>query len=100
VHTLLPESRIEFAGNGDPDPRSYRVDFGKLGRTFPSFRMRWTARDGAAQLLEAFQEQGLTLAVFEGERYVRLRRLRQLLAEGVLDDDLRWRHEQPAAASR
>ena len=83
------EAEVEFAGSGDPDPRSYRVSFAKLSRTLPDLRLRWTARAGAEELAAAYRAAGLTLAQFEGDRYVRLRRLDALRARGELDDGLR-----------
>jgi nucleoside-diphosphate-sugar epimerase len=91
VRETVPGCTIEYAGPGDPDPRSYRVDFSKLFRVLPDFRFRWTVRAGADELFQAYTRAGLTLAEFEGDRYVRLRRLKRLLATGALDDDLRWR---------
>jgi nucleoside-diphosphate-sugar epimerase len=91
VRDTVGDCEIEYAGSGDPDPRSYRVDFGRFARAFPDARLTWTARDGAREMLEAYREVGLTLEQFEGDRYVRLKRLRVLLDRGELDPDLRWR---------
>ncbi|MGZ8697971.1 MAG: NAD-dependent epimerase/dehydratase family protein [Gaiellaceae bacterium] len=96
VRETVPECTVEYAGSGDPDPRSYRVDFGVFARTFPEFRFEWDARRGAAELRDAYQGSRLTLDDFEGDRFVRLRRLRLLLDGGRLDDRLRW---QPAGAA-
>ncbi len=89
VRETVGECRLEYAGTGDPDPRSYRVSFRKLARTFPELEIRWTAATGAEEILDAYREAGLTLAEFEGDRYVRLRRLNRLLADGRLDPTLR-----------
>jgi nucleoside-diphosphate-sugar epimerase len=91
VRETVPGSSVEYAGSGDPDPRSYRVAFGKLARAFPGFRFEWDARRGAAELLDAYRRAGLERAELEGERYIRLGRLRRLLGDGVLDESLRWR---------
>jgi nucleoside-diphosphate-sugar epimerase len=82
---------VEYAGSGDPDPRSYRVDFSKFARTFPDAGLRWDARRGAEELRDAYAAVGLTLEQFESDRYIRLKRLRTLLDSGRLDDQLRWR---------
>lgn len=82
---------VELAGSGDPDPRSYRVDFGKLRRTFPELELAWTARAGAEELAAAYRRAGLTFEDFDGPRYTRLKRLRALAEEGAVDDELRWR---------
>jgi hypothetical protein len=44
-----------------------------------------------------YQKIGLTVEDFEGVRYKRIAHIRALLAEGALDEKLRWR--QPAAAA-
>jgi nucleoside-diphosphate-sugar epimerase len=94
VATIVSEESgcdVEYAGSGDPDARSYRVDFGKFARAFPDLKFEWTVRDGARELLDVFSRLGLTLADFEGDRFIRLRRIQTLLDRGALDDDLRWR---------
>jgi nucleoside-diphosphate-sugar epimerase len=87
----LTGCEVKFAPDAAPDPRSYRVDFSKLARAFPELSLEWDARRGVAELSDAYRARGLTLAGFEGDRYVRLRRVRRLLDEGALDDQLRWR---------
>ena len=81
---------VEYAEDAGPDPRSYRVDFGKFRRAFPDFETRWTAADGAQELRAAFGAVELTPESFQGDKYTRLARLRLLAAEGRLDGDLRW----------
>ena len=91
VRETVGDCEIEYAGNGDPDPRSYRVDFTKFSEAFPEAGLRWTARDGAREVLDAYREVNLTLEEFEGDRYIRLKHLRLLLERGELDHELRWR---------
>jgi nucleoside-diphosphate-sugar epimerase len=81
---------VEFAEGSSADSRSYRVDFSKLTRTFPGLSFDWDARAGASELVDAYRRVGLTTEDFEGDRYVRLRRLRTLLDGGELDKHLRW----------
>jgi nucleoside-diphosphate-sugar epimerase len=91
VRATVGGCEIEYAGSGDPDPRSYRVDFGKYARAFPDFPLTWTARAGAAEIADAYRSAGLTREQFEGDRYVRLKRLKLLLDGEQLDAELRWR---------
>jgi nucleoside-diphosphate-sugar epimerase len=86
-----------FADAAERDPRSYRVEFSKLTRTFPGLELEWDARRGATELVDAYRALGLTSALFEGPRYVRLRQLRHLLETGALDDDLHWSQEPISA---
>jgi nucleoside-diphosphate-sugar epimerase len=93
VRETVGDCEIEYAGSGDPDPRSYQVDFGKFTRAFPEAGLRWTAREGAREVVDAYREIGLTLEQFESDRYIRLKHLRLLLDRGELDQELRWRRE-------
>ncbi len=45
---------------------------------------------GAQELYEAYQKVGLKLEDFEGPRYRRIHHIKMLMAEGRLDDELRW----------
>ena len=94
----VPGSTIDYAEGAGPDPRSYRVDFGKFWRAFPKYRPRWRARDGASELLDAYRKANLDLDTFQGDRFVRIARLKLLIDKRDLDDDLRWR--QGAGARR
>ncbi len=91
VRETVDNCEIEYAGSGDPDPRSYRVDFGRFDRAFPDAGLHWTARAGAQELLDAYRIAGMTREQFESDRYIRLKHLRLLLEQGDLDDQLRWR---------
>ncbi|MDO8835360.1 MAG: SDR family oxidoreductase [Vicinamibacterales bacterium] len=90
VRQTVPNCVVEYAGNGGPDPRNYRVDFGKLTRALPGFQMQWNARTGARQLFEAYQRVGLVEEHFQGPRYVRMKQLKHLIEVGRLDSTLRW----------
>jgi nucleoside-diphosphate-sugar epimerase len=81
---------IEIAEGSSADSRSYRVDFSKLVQTFPGLELEWNAERGARELVDAYREVCLTSEAFEGNRYIRLRRLRALLDNGELDAELRW----------
>jgi nucleoside-diphosphate-sugar epimerase len=90
VHAAFPDCAIEYAGDGDPDPRSYRVDFGKFARMFSDFELAWNVPRGVDELLSAYSAVELSLDDFMSSRYTRLKRLRELLDSGALDRNLRW----------
>ena len=87
---------VELAEGAGTDPRSYRVDFAKIADTLDGFRPAWDAPRGARQLVDAYREAGMDAAMFTGDRFVRLARLRTLIDHGRLDGELRWR--MPAEA--
>jgi nucleoside-diphosphate-sugar epimerase len=90
---------VEMAEGSSADDRSYRVDFSKLRAAFPELSLDWDAERGAQELAHAYRTVGLTLAEFEGERYVRLRRLESLLEANELSSDLRRGAKVAPAAS-
>ena len=89
VRDAVPGSALSFADEAGPDLRNYRVDFGKLESTFPDLKLRWTVRDGIDELAGAYAEHGLTYDDFTSSKYVRLRRIKELLDGRVVDENLR-----------
>jgi nucleoside-diphosphate-sugar epimerase len=83
------DAPVTFAEGAGPDARDYRVDFTKIGRVLPGFSPVWTVPDGIAELARDMAERGLAAEDFEGPRFVRLARIRQLQAVGALTADLR-----------
>ena len=90
VQDVVPGSRIDYAEGGGPDPRCYRVDFGKIRRLLPEFKPQWNARRGAEELYDAYRRGGLVIEDCEGPRFKRIDHLKELLAAGRLDATLRW----------
>ena len=90
VASVVPGCEIEYAADAGPDKRSYRVSFEKIKRTLPQFQPKWDARRGAEQLYETYRSSGLTLEEFEGSRYQRIGHIKKLIAEGILDAELRY----------
>jgi len=90
VEQVIPGSKVRYAEGGGPDPRCYRVDCGKIARTLPEYQPEWTVRKGMEQLRDAFERNGLTKEELLGNRYFRIKRLRSLQSEGLLDENLRW----------
>ena len=88
VRDAVPGAELSIAAGAGPDLRNYRVDFGKLEATFPDLKLRWTVRDGVDELTAAYAKYALSYDDFTASRFVRLRRIRELLAAGMVDDML------------
>lgn len=97
VQETVPGCVIEYSTTGGPDPRSYRVNFGKIKDMLPGFQPRWNVRRGAQELYEACQEAKLTLQDFDGPRFKRITHIRKMLADGRIDSQLRWKSVLPVA---
>lgn len=90
VASVVPGCKIEYAADAGPDKRSYRVSFEKIKRTLPQFQPEWDAKKGAEQLYQTYRSSDLTLEEFEGPRYQRIGHIKKLIAEGILDAELRY----------
>ena len=90
VHKAVEGSELTFAEGAGPDPRCYRVDFAKIHRELPGFEPSWTVPRGVDQILAAYKEVGLTQQDLEGDRFLRIKHIRNLLEGGRIDSDLRW----------
>ncbi|HEV3320903.1 MAG TPA: SDR family oxidoreductase [Solirubrobacteraceae bacterium] len=98
VEETVPGSRVALAEGAGPDKRSYRVSFAKLQRVFPELHPRWTVRASVEQMLAAYRDNGLAIADFKGSRFMRIARLKELMADGRLDETLRWTDDPVAVA--
>lgn len=90
VRETVPGCTVEYAPGGEPDPRTYRVDFSKIARLVPAFACRWNARLGARELYERYRREDLTRDDFFSRRFVRIAQLKHLIAGARLDSTLRW----------
>jgi nucleoside-diphosphate-sugar epimerase len=88
VASVVEGSRVVVTGETGPDPRSYRVDFSRLARTFPALTPTWDARSGSRDLLNRLREHRFSEA--DRPRCNRLAWLTTQRAEGRLTDSLRW----------
>ena len=91
VAEIVPGCRVEYAPDGGPDKRCYRVNCEKIGRALPSFRPQWTARKGAQELYDAYRAAGLTSQDVERGRYTRISQIQRLMNSGRLDPSLHWK---------
>jgi nucleoside-diphosphate-sugar epimerase len=90
VAETVPGCRVEYAADGGPDKRCYRINCDKLRRVLPSYQPEWTARKGAQELIEAYRAAGLKFEDIEKGRYVRINHIQRLVKAGKLDASMRW----------
>jgi nucleoside-diphosphate-sugar epimerase len=97
VKEVVPGCKIDYASDAGPDPRCYRVDCNKIARILPEFKPQWTARRGIEQLYIEYRKVGLRLEEFEGRKYMRIAHIKSLIADGILDKNLRWKEQSKLA---
>jgi nucleoside-diphosphate-sugar epimerase len=82
---------LDFAEGAEPDHRSYRVDGSAAAAGLPGFAPTWSVLGGIRQVLAQVRDCEVDLAAAEGPKHGRIAHLKQLLKDGRLDRDLRWR---------
>jgi nucleoside-diphosphate-sugar epimerase len=98
VAETVPGCRVEYAPDGGPDKRCYRVNFDKIRRVLPGFHPQWAAHKGAHELYEAYRAVGLSFADLELGRYTRITRIQELMQAGQLNSSLRWSNQHTETA--
>src|SRR5262245_2664338 len=88
VAEIVPGCEVAFAPGASPDARNYRVSFAKAEEGLPGYEPRWTLAEGIKELYAAYRER-LSREGFEGSRYFRLRRVRELQQQGMVGPELR-----------
>ena len=88
VKEAVPHAELRITGETGGDPRSYRVDFTRIGKVLPDFRAEWSVAAGAAELIREYTARGLTKEGFD-RRFTRLARLSDRTEAGTLDATLR-----------
>ena len=76
VERLVPEAKITYTGEVGADPRNYRVKFEMLGRVLPDFKLQYDLASGMEELHKKMVDHKFSKADFEGEQFVRLRKLK------------------------
>jgi len=99
VADTVPGCEFEILAQPGADQRTYKADFGKFARVFPSFTFKWNAREGARELYQTFKRIGLTYDDYIDKRFTRLKWIRHLLETQQLSDSLRWQNQEERRAS-
>lgn len=89
VEEIFAGSKVTYAEGASADIRNYRVDCDKILETLPAYRPQWTVRKSVQELHDAFVRYGLELEDFLSRRFMRIQHVRELQAEGALDQRLR-----------
>lgn len=76
VREKLPHTKVVFTGETGVDPRNYRVNFDRLKEHLPDFKLEYTLDKGIDELAQKFHEKQFSKEDFQGDRYIRLRTLK------------------------
>ena len=90
VAEVVAASAVRYHPEGGPDKRCYRVNCDKLVEALPAARPQWTVRRGVEELYHSFLREGLGLEDFTSSRFLRIKHVKELQADGLLDESLRF----------
>jgi nucleoside-diphosphate-sugar epimerase len=76
VKRLIPTAKVVYTGEVGADPRNYRVNFDRLGKLLPDFRLQYDLASGMEELYRKMVEHGFAKRDFEGDQFVRLRAIK------------------------
>jgi len=88
VEEIMPDSKIEYAKNANKDSRSYTVNFNKIKNRI-GFSTRWKLKDGIKNIYEIFKNKKFTEKDFNDKKYYRVRYIKWLLENKILDSNLK-----------
>ncbi|MFC5833674.1 NAD-dependent epimerase/dehydratase family protein [Nonomuraea insulae] len=88
VVAAVPGSELLITGETGADPRSYRVSFDRIRRALPGYHARWSVKEGAVELADAYRAHGLTAEDFR-QRFTRLAWLADRREAGTVSAELR-----------
>jgi nucleoside-diphosphate-sugar epimerase len=76
VQRLMPSAKIAFTGEVGADPRNYRVKFDLLNQLLPDFKLEYDLASGMEHLYRKMVDHSFSKQDFEGDQFVRLRKLK------------------------
>lgn len=91
VGEVIPGCEVEITGEHGGDSRSYRVDFSKIEKELPGFKPKWKLKAAIEDIYNGYKEFGMDEEHFNGDYFIRLKKLEFLVNENKLDHDLIWK---------
>ena len=89
----LPGTSVTLAQGAGPDERSYRATFRRLAEAFPRLTFRMDLRRAIDELVTAYTTAPLRSEDLASGRFVRLAAIKDWIAAGHVDGDLRRRDD-------
>ena len=84
-------TKVEILNDVDEDSRSYKASFKKFKNYFPNFAFEYTPELGVKDLYKKLIEFGFKNNDFESRKFVRLKKLSDLIQNELVDDQLKWK---------
>ena len=90
INKVMKDCEIKILGKDNPDQRNYNVNFDKIKDRLKYFRPKWTLNKGIIELFKVFKKVNLTYDTFQSKTFTRLKQLKYLLENKLIDKNLFW----------
>ena len=91
VKNQIPNTAVEILNDTEVDSRSYKASFAKFKRYFPEFKFQFTPELGVKDLHEKLINFGFKDIDFSSRKFVRLKKLSELIDNNIIDSQLNWK---------
>lgn len=90
VAKVIPDVEISINKDGQPDKRSYRVNFDLFKRLAPDHQPKYDLMTTIKELKNGLEAMGFNDKNFHNSRFMRLKVLNDLRDKGLLNSELQW----------
>ena len=90
VKNEIPDTKVKILNDVDVDSRSYKASFMKFKNYFPDFEFKFTPQIGVKDLYEKLIKLEFEYQDFESGKFVRLKKLSELIENKLVDSQLKW----------
>ncbi len=94
VAEIVQGCKVSVNPDAPPDKRSYRVNFDLFKKLAPHHQPKFDLKSTVVALVENLSQMGFNDADFRKSSLIRLNVIKQLKADGYLDNDLFWTSKQ------
>jgi UDP-glucose 4-epimerase len=90
----IPGCSLSINESAPADSRSYQVDFSRFAALAPGHQPQMALADSISDLVTGLRSLGFADPEFRNSPLIRLQVLKQLIAEGLLSENLTWNDRQ------
>jgi len=91
INQLMKDCEVKILGKDNLDQRNYIVNFDKIKNKLKYFKPEWNLKKGIKELFDLFEEINLTYEMFENKNFTRIKQLKFLIENELIDEHLNWK---------
>ena len=92
VAKVIPGTKISISKDGQPDKRSYKVNFELFRKLAPKYQPQTDLSTSVRELKDGLESLSFNDANFRNTSYMRLKVLNDLREKALINEQLQWQH--------